>query len=238
MNQKTRTFINQQNAQHSTGPRTIEGRERSSLNAVKHNLSGNHLILQNHEYAEHTRMSKAMLADLEPQTEQERQIAQKIIDLNFRINRITAIENNLLNFDMSANDPQSIEDEGVARMFAQTRAWKKDAQSFEILGRYEARLSRQLLQYQKEFERLQTVRKAEAATAAQTQETAPLTTESASFGTTAPAYVMSSAPTPLATSAAPQPPQPHSSPRNYKNPPPHPPMTHRPPQPNLVFRVH
>jgi hypothetical protein len=197
MNQKTRILINQQNAQHSTGPRTDAGKERSKLNAVKHNLSGNHLVLQDHEYAEHTRMSKAMLADLKPQTEPERQIAQKIIDLNFRINRITAIENNLLNFDMSANDPQSIEDEGIARMFAQTRAWKKDAQSFEILGRYEARLSRQLLQYQKEFERLQTVRKTEEATAAQTKETAPLTAESASFGTTAPTWLMSASPGPV-----------------------------------------
>jgi hypothetical protein len=194
MNQKTRTLINQQNAQHSTGPRTVEGKNRSSLNAVKHNLSGNHLVLQDHEYTEHQRMSKAMLADLKPQTEPERQIAQKIIDLNFRINRITAIENNLLNFDMSANDPQSIEDEGVARMFAQTRAWKKDAQSFEILGRYEARLSRQLLQYQKEFERLQTVRKAEEATASQATEKASLNPKPASFGTITPTWVMTAAP--------------------------------------------
>ena len=197
MNKETHALINQQNAQHSTGPKTTEGKERSKLNAVKHNLSGNHLVLQNHEYAEHTRMTKAMLADLKPQTEPERQIAQKIIDLNFRINRITAIENNLLNFDMSANDPQSIEDEGIARMFAQTRAWKKDAQSFEILGRYEARLSRQLLQYQKEFERLQTVRKAEATAAAQTKETAPLKPDPASFGTTAPAWLMSASPEPV-----------------------------------------
>ncbi len=197
MNQKTRALINQQNAQQSTGPRTEEGKERSSLNAVKHNLSGNHLILQNHEYAEHTRMTKAMLADLKPQTEPERQIAQKVIDLNFRLNRITAIENNLLNFDMSANDPQSIDDEGIARMFAQTRAWKKDAHSFEILGRYEARLSRQLLQYQKEFERLQTVRKAEATAAAQTKETAPVKPDLASFGTPAPAWLMSASPEPV-----------------------------------------
>ncbi len=200
MNQKTRTLINQQNAQHSTGPRTTEGKERSRLNAVKHNLSGNHLVLQDHEYAEHTRMTKAMLADLKPQTEPERQIAQKIIDLNFRINRITAIENNLLNFDMSANDPQSIEDEGVARMFAQTRAWKKDAQSFEILGRYEGRLSKQLLQYQKEFERLQSVRKAEVAATTQTTESKPVNQKSASFGRTPATYVMTAA-EPLPTTA-------------------------------------
>ncbi len=139
-------------------------------------------------------MTKAMLADLKPATEPERQIARKIIDLNFRINRITAIENNLLNFDMSANEPQSVEDEGLARMIGQTRAWKKDAQSFEILGRYEGRLSKQLLHYQKEFERLQAVRKAEEAAAVQTTESAPLNQKSASFGEIAPTWVMSAVP--------------------------------------------
>jgi hypothetical protein len=162
------------------------------MNAVKHNLSGNHLILQEHELEAYTERTKAMLADLKPQTEPERQIAQKIIDLNFRINRITAIENNMLNFDMCANEREESSDEArVEIMRAQTKAWKQDAQSFEILGRYEARLSRQLLQYQKEFERLQAARKAEAA---QTKETAPVNQKSASFGENAPTYVMSAVP--------------------------------------------
>jgi hypothetical protein len=190
-----RARINQQNSLHSTGPRTDEGKKRSKMNAVKHNLSGNHLILQEHELEAYAERTKAMLADLKPQSEPERQIAQKIIDLNFRINRITAIENNMLNFDMCANERENSSDEArVEIMRAQTKAWKQDAQSFEILGRYEARLSRQLLQYQKEFERLQTIRKAETAAAAQTKETAPVNQKSASFGRPAPTYVMSSVP--------------------------------------------
>jgi hypothetical protein len=44
-------------------------------------------------------------------------------------------------------------------MVAQTRAWMERAGTIDTLGRYEARLSRQLLKYQQEFERLQTVRK-------------------------------------------------------------------------------
>lgn len=171
-----------------------EAKERSQLNASKHTHSGNHVVLQSHEQTEYDRMTRAMLADLKPATEPERQIALKIINLNFRINRITAIENNLLNFDMSANEPQSVEDEGIARMIGQTRAWKKDAQSFEILGRYEGRLSKQLLQYQKEFERLQTARTEEEAAVAQTTETAGLNQQTASFGKTAPRYVMSAVP--------------------------------------------
>jgi hypothetical protein len=44
-------------------------------------------------------------------------------------------------------------------MAAQTRAWIERSSSFDCLGRYEARLSRQLLKYQEEFERLQAERK-------------------------------------------------------------------------------
>jgi hypothetical protein len=187
-----RDIINQQNALRSTGPRTAAGKQRSSLNAFKHGLSGNHFAMQKHEFTAYEDLTERMLRDLRPVTEPEKQIAQKIIDLNFRINRIAAIENNMLNFDMTENEPSFEEDEGIARMMGQAAAFKKDAHAFEILGRYEARLSKQLLQYQNELERLKTVRKAEAAAAdklSQPTETAALNPESASFGKPAPIYI-------------------------------------------------
>jgi hypothetical protein len=196
-----RDIINHQNSLRSTGPKSAAGKKRSSLNAFKHGLSGNHLVMQTHEFAAYEQLTGKMMADLMPVSEPERQIAQKIIDLNFRINRITAIENNMLNFDIGPNEPDFEEDEGIARMMGQARAWKKDAQSFEILGRYESRLSKQLLQYQKELERLQAVRTLQSrdgkgAVVAQTNETEPLNHESASFGKTVPTYVMSAAQNP------------------------------------------
>jgi hypothetical protein len=191
MRKKLRDLINQANSLHSTGPKTPEGKKRSALNAFKHGLSGNHMVLQAHELASYNQLTAAMLADLKPVSEPERQIAQKIVDLNFRINRITAIENNMLNFDIGPNEPDFEEDEGIARMMGQARAWKQDAHAFEILGRYEARLSKQLLQYQKELERLKDVRKAEAAIVSQTEETVTVNPEVASFGKPAPNFVMS-----------------------------------------------
>ncbi|MDP9052892.1 MAG: hypothetical protein M3N93_01105 [Acidobacteriota bacterium] len=145
-----------------------------------------------------------MLADLKPQTEPERQIAQKIIDLNFRLNRITAIENNMLNFDMCQLERDAPDDERVESMYAQTLAWKEDAPAFDLLGRYEARLSKQLLQYQKEFERLQTIRKAEEAAALQATEKVQVNEESASFGQPATAYVMSAFSEPAIPTLPPQ----------------------------------
>jgi hypothetical protein len=154
MNKRMRRLMNQSNAQHSTGPRTPEGKQRSRMNAFKHNLTGNNLILQEHEYKKYTELSEKLIADLKPRTEFERQIAQKIIDTNFRLNRLAAIENNMLNFDMMHRETDGNPCDRTEVMLAQTRAWKDDARTFDILGRYEARLTRQLVLYRKELAHL------------------------------------------------------------------------------------
>jgi hypothetical protein len=151
--------INRANAQKSTGPRTPRGRQRSCMNAMKHNLSGQHLILQETEVAAYDRMGTAMFVDLKPKSEPEFQIAQKIIDINFRLNRMAAVENNLFEFGLTYAETNCDHDDRIEVMAAQTRAWKEHASLFDTLGRYEHRLQRQLLAYQKEFERLQAVRK-------------------------------------------------------------------------------
>ena len=117
------------------------------------------MILLEAETDAYNRMGTAMLIDLKPKSEPERQMAQKIIDINFRLNRLTAIENNMFSFGLTQNETDTAHDDRIEVMAAQTRAWIERANSFDILGRYETRLSRQLLKYQEEFERLQTVRK-------------------------------------------------------------------------------
>jgi hypothetical protein len=158
----TKEFINEvrrTNAEHSTGPRTPKGKHVSRMNAVKHNLSGQNLILLESERVAYNRMATSMLNDLNPKSEPERQIAQKIIDTNFRLNRLTAIESNMFSFGLLENETDTEHDDQIETMAAQTRAWIERAHSFDLLGRYETRLSRQLLKYQEEFERLQAERK-------------------------------------------------------------------------------
>jgi hypothetical protein len=151
--------VRRANAEKSTGPRTANGKQRSRCNAVKHNLSGQNLILLETERVAYNRMATSMLNDLNPRSEPERQIAQKIIDTNFRLNRLTAIESNMFSFGLLENETGTEHDDQIETMAAQTRAWIERAQSFDLLGRYETRLSRQLLKYQQEFERLQAERK-------------------------------------------------------------------------------
>ena len=173
------------------------------MNAFKHNITGNNMIMQEHECEKYTELSTSLMREFQCATEMERQIAQKIIDTNFRLNRLAGIENNMLNFDMMTRETAGNPDDRTEVMFAQTRAWKDEAKSFDVLGRYEARLTRQILLYRKELERLQANRK--AAEAAETESVNP---ELASFGKTPPVYVMSAATasstTDVRQSAAPQ----------------------------------
>ena len=159
MTKEIRALINRANAQKSTGPRTPAGLQRSAMNAVKHNLTGSRLILQPDEMEAYNRLTRALLSDLNPMTELERQTIAKIIDTHFRLNRLAGVENNVFNFGLIDNTTDSPNEDRIEVLIAQTRAWIERSGSFELLGRYESRLTRQVLQFTHELERLQKDRK-------------------------------------------------------------------------------
>jgi hypothetical protein len=125
------------------------------MNACKHNLTGAHIVLRPDEMEVYDALTASLLADLQPGTELERQTAQKIIDTHFRLNRLAGLENNIFQFGMIAHSTEAAHDDRVEVMIAHTRAWLDRCNSFDVLGRYEARLVRQVLQFTLEFERLQ-----------------------------------------------------------------------------------
>jgi hypothetical protein len=163
MNKRQRDLINALNAGKSTGPTSPAGLQRASMNAFKHGLTGNRMILQAHEHEAYERLAGELTKDLSPKTELERQLVQKLIDCHTRLNRIAALDGNILNFGLTQNesdadhggDQGSDQNDAIESIAAQCRSWIENADSFEKLGRYESRISRQMLQYTKELERLQ-----------------------------------------------------------------------------------
>jgi hypothetical protein len=119
-------------------------KQRSTMHAFQHPRTGNNMLMQAYEVEAYRKLTDNLLAEFRPKTEIERQIAQKIIDTNFRLNRLSSIENNMLNFEMMVRETNRCEDDRTEVMHAQAQAWKEEARSFDILGRYEARLTRQL----------------------------------------------------------------------------------------------
>src|ERR1039457_867292 len=86
---------NRNNALLSHGPVTEAGRKRSSMNALRHGLTGQVTSMTDEDRAAHDTFSKALMKDLAPAGAMEVQLAQRIATDSWRLNRISAIEDNL-----------------------------------------------------------------------------------------------------------------------------------------------
>jgi hypothetical protein len=199
-----RATTSRANALKSTGPKTTAGKQRSSMNACKHNLTGFHIVLQPDEMEAYNELTGNILDDLDPQTEMEHQTVQKIIDAHFRLNRLASLENNIFQFGAADRTTDSPHEDRVEMMIAQTRAWLDRGASFDILGRYESRLARQVLRFTLEFERLRRARRAIeiAEEVLENSENEELDDNLASFGNNSPEIVMSGAQTEIVSSVA------------------------------------
>src|ERR1700722_9060572 len=109
-----RAAINKANAQHSTGPRTAAGKQRSSLNAWRHGLTGQTVILPTEDHSAYERHSQSFLDEYHPQGATETQLAQSLIDTSWRLNRAAALETNLFSLGIAemenpirANPPEA-----------------------------------------------------------------------------------------------------------------------------------
>jgi len=128
-----RAATNRANSQHSTGPRTEAGKLRSSLNALTHGLTSRTVLLPSEDPADHERHVQDFLDEYKPQGPTERQLVQEMIDTAWRLNRVPALETELL---ARAKNPPTPE---AAIEFDIVDAQK----AIERMALYSSRLSRQ-----------------------------------------------------------------------------------------------
>src|SRR5580700_6492553 len=79
----------------SQGPKTDAGRRRSSMNALRHGITGQVTTMTDEDRAAHDKLSSALMKDLAPEGAMEIQLAQRIATDSWRLNRISAVEDNL-----------------------------------------------------------------------------------------------------------------------------------------------
>jgi hypothetical protein len=83
---------NRINAKRSTGPRTPSGKARSSLNARKHGLSGKTIVIGDEDPKEFDALRAALEHDLQPSTELESELVDRLAGQLWRLRRVPAIE--------------------------------------------------------------------------------------------------------------------------------------------------
>jgi hypothetical protein len=100
-----RALTNRDNSMHSTGPRTEQGKQRSSLNALSHGLTARTAVLPTEDPDTYQRHIQQFLDEYKPATSTETQLVHEIANTAWRLNRIPLLEAELLSQDPN---PQSL----------------------------------------------------------------------------------------------------------------------------------
>ena len=153
MSSPNRIQINQANAQHSTGPKTPEGKKISSQNALRHGLTGQKIVLMPTEDPEVYNLHlKSFTDDLRPQGAIETHLVQTLADTSWRMNRVMALETDLL----TLGSPQNIFD-----TIAVVDAFEKQSKSLSNLSLHSQRLARLFERTQTQLREIQKIRRAQ-----------------------------------------------------------------------------
>jgi hypothetical protein len=137
-----RSEINRANAQHSTGPKTPEGKQRSSQNALRHGLTGQLVVMPDEDLQAYQHHLASFIDEYDPQGSTEDHLVQSLADVSWRLNRIGPLEANLLSicytpaglvdglFDQAkAMANLSLHSQRLARQFERTVAQLRELQS-------------------------------------------------------------------------------------------------------------
>ena len=155
MTSKKQIEANRSNAKKSTGPKTDEGKAKSSINALKHGLTSQRVWLTEEEEGEFKDFRLGLLDELEPIGSLETQFVCRIAAQMWRLARVPGIEAELLvkmSYDTVEERYTSLGD-----------AFHKDIGTYDgslgRLARYEAILDRGLMRLMNEYRKIQADRR-------------------------------------------------------------------------------
>ena len=94
---------NRNNAKQSTGPRTNQGKQRSSQNALKHGLRAEQSVIPGENAADYDNLLTEFDDTFHPNTAYERALVRQMADAEWRLQRISRIEAAFLSYAIKNN---------------------------------------------------------------------------------------------------------------------------------------
>ena len=154
-------IANRANSAKSTGPRTEEGRKRSSLNATRHSLSGQFVCKTQEELDFHAKMIDGMMAEWLPEGPSEIALVVSLAENTIRNHRARALEDGIfaIGFRKLVDAIDSGHPEADAAM-AHSQTFLENAKSIALLSVYEQRTRRALREDREQLKQIQAERKA------------------------------------------------------------------------------
>ncbi len=153
---------NRANALLSTGPKTEAGKKRSSMNALRHGITGQVATMTDEDRAAHDAFSKALMQNLAPDGAMEVQLAQRIATDSWRLNRISAVEDNLFALGELQHGGQTCPDAPqLDAALTMAHVFTEQSKQLQLLSLYEQRINRAIQKNLALLHSLQATRKAE-----------------------------------------------------------------------------
>ena len=143
---------NRLNAQASTGPRTIDGKQIASANALKHGLASGFIVLPHENAAEYHSLRTQYVDEFEPEGVHEEFLVEEMAQARWRLARIRRLEGEL--FSGYANNATENPDHAILASMEE-----KGTNVANALARYAAAAERS---YYKAHRTLTSDRKANA----------------------------------------------------------------------------
>jgi len=156
------TEANRANAQLSTGPKTDAGKKRAALNAYRHGLTGQAMILSAEELAAYKHHCEVFRQQHQPASEYEQVLVQLLADTTWRLLRVPAIESGILAHGRSRRKKySSVEDAELRHSLATASEFRDQTKALANITLYEQRLTRQFERTLAQLEALQSKRQKE-----------------------------------------------------------------------------
>jgi hypothetical protein len=132
------------------------------MNALRHGLTGQVTTMTDEDRAAHDQFSKALMKDLAPDGAMEIQLAQRIATDSWRLNRASAIEDNLFALGQLQNAGQACPDvPQIDAALISARVFTLESKQLQLLTLYEQRINRSLQKNLAMLQSLQATRKSE-----------------------------------------------------------------------------
>jgi hypothetical protein len=134
MSTPNRAEINRANSQHSTGPQTHAGKKKSSLNALRHGLTSQLVVMPTEDPEAYLHHLNSFVEEYDPQGATETHLVQTLADTSWRQNRVMSLEAKLLSQDadlesqIKALANLSLHSQRLSRQFERTVLQLRDLQ--------------------------------------------------------------------------------------------------------------
>ncbi|MGC1878877.1 MAG: hypothetical protein WA678_05840 [Rhabdochlamydiaceae bacterium] len=140
---------NRINAQHSTGPKSQQGREAVSQNALKHGIFSRQILLEDESINEFESLKMEFHDQFQPQGMLEQLFCERALAAAWRLSRITKMESMLITYAIK----KSYDSSGIIEVLGGFGGDK-----LSLLSRYEITLEKILFRSISELKTLQATR--------------------------------------------------------------------------------